>query len=164
MHLLKLDVLPLSPADAEIISRWRYPGPYAIYARPTEDRSDSVRYMLDARNRFHAVRGASGLVGFCSFGIDGRVPGGTYDDAAVDVGAGMDPALVGTGHGRAFLGAVVDYATQALNTPRLRATVASWNERALCAARSVGFRAVGTFQTNQGLEFTVLVRERHDTV
>jgi ribosomal-protein-alanine N-acetyltransferase len=115
--------------------------------------------MLDPRNGFHGVHGSDGLVGFCSFGSDGRVPGGPYADDALDVGAGMDPALVGVGHGRAFLGAVVHYAKSNLNAGRLRATIASWNERALRASRSVGFRPISTFATKQGIDFTVLIRE-----
>jgi ribosomal-protein-alanine N-acetyltransferase len=118
--------------------------------------------MLDPRNGFHAVRGWSCLVGFCSFGIDGRVPGGTYDDDALDVGAGMDPALVGRGYGRSFLGAIVGYATRELNEVLLRATIASWNERALRASCSVGFRPISTFRTDQGREFAILLRDTSD--
>src|SRR5262245_28197527 len=122
-------VQPLLPADADIIARWRYAGAYAFYDGPIGRESESARYMLDPVNRFHAVRGPSGLVGFCSFGIDARVPGGAYDDDALDVGAGMDPALVGGGLGRSFLDAVVEYAEVQLGALRLRATIASWNER-----------------------------------
>src|SRR5687767_4529764 len=120
-----LEVQPLSPADAEVISRWRYTGPYAFYNRPSGRETESVSYMLNPRNGFHAVRGVSGLAGFCSFGVDGRVRGGTYDDNALDVGAGMDPDLVGNGQGHAFLTVVVEYATLELRASRLRATVAS---------------------------------------
>jgi RimJ/RimL family protein N-acetyltransferase len=158
-HGFDLEVLPMLSADAAVISRWRYSGPYAFYDGALGRESEAAQYMLDPRNGFHVVRGASGLVGFCSFGSDGRVPGGTYDDDALDIGAGMDPALVGTGHGRAFLGAVVECATRAPNARRLRATVASWNERALRASRGVGFFSIGTFRTDQGIEFTILLRE-----
>lgn len=149
----------MSPGDAAVVARWRYPALYALYDGPARRESESVAYMLDPENGFHAVRGPLGLVGFCSFGIDGRVPGGTYDDDALDIGAGMAPALVGKGHGAAFLGAVVEYGEGALNALRLRVTVASWNERALRAFSSVGFRSIGTFRTEQGMEFTILLRE-----
>jgi ribosomal-protein-alanine N-acetyltransferase len=157
-QVLELEVHPTLLADAELISRWRYAGPYAVYDGPIGRESESVQYMMDPRNGFHAVRGSSGLVGFCSFGVDGRVPGGTYDDDALDVGVGMDPALVGSGHGRAFLGAVVAYATRELNATRLRVTITSWNERALRASHSVGFHPISTFRTDQGNEFTILLR------
>jgi [ribosomal protein S18]-alanine N-acetyltransferase len=158
-QVIALEVQPLSPADAEVISRWRYEGPYAFYNRPSGRESESVSYMLDPRNGFHAVRSASGLIGFCSFGVDGRVRGGGYDDDALDVGAGMDPGVVGRGHGHTFLNAVVEHATVKLGASRLRATVASWNERALRALRSVGFRPLSTFQTDKGIDFTILLRE-----
>jgi hypothetical protein len=38
-------------------------------------------------------------------------------------------------------------------------TIASWNERAVRAAHGVGFRTIATFKTEQGVDFTVLVRE-----
>ena len=157
--VLDLEVQPLLPADAEVISHWRYSGPYVFYDGPIGRESESARYMLDSRNRFYAVRRASTLVGFCSFGFDGRVAGVKYDDDALDIGAGMNPGLVGNGDGRAFLRAVVQHATRNLKALRLRATVASWNERALRASRSVGFNPVSTFRTQLGIEFTVLVRD-----
>lgn len=159
LQVLDLNVETILAADAEVISRWRYPGHYALYDGPL-----APEYLLDLRNGFRAVRGLAGLVGFCSFGVDGRVPGGNYEDDALDVGAGMDPALVGNGYGRAFLGAIVEYATRELNAVQLRATIASWNERALRAARSVGFRTISTFQTDQGSEFTIVLRETGDVI
>jgi len=158
-HLAELEVQPLSRADAEAIASWRYPGAYAFYNRSDERESDSVSLMLDPRNGFYAVRGPLGLVGFCSFGADARVPGGTYDDEALDVGAGMDPTFVGNGHGRSFLDAVVTYATFRMKAAALRVTIASWNERALCAARNVGFHPAATFQSTGGIDFTILTRQ-----
>jgi [ribosomal protein S18]-alanine N-acetyltransferase len=163
-QVLDLEVETMLAADAEAISRWRYPGPYALYDQPLARESESIQYMLDPHNGFHAVRGLSGLVGFCSFGMDGRVPGGTYDDDALDVGAGMDPTLVGSGYGRSFLDAVVEYATRELNAVRLRATIASWNARALRASRSAGFRPISTFRTDQGSEFAILLRDQSDVI
>src|SRR6188768_1855448 len=111
-QILDLEVQAMLAADAKLISRWRYSGQYALYDRPLSRESESEEYMLDPRNGFHAVRGLSGLVGFCSFGSDGRVPGRTYEGDALDVGAGMDPALVGSGYGRSFLAAIVEYAVR----------------------------------------------------
>jgi ribosomal-protein-alanine N-acetyltransferase len=152
----KFEVQQLLPSDAELISHWRYAGRYCFYDGPG---SESAAYMLDPRNGFHAVRGPSGLVGFCSYGSDARVPGGIYDDDALDIGAGMDPTLVGRGSGKAFLGAIVEYATLEFGASRLRATIASWNERALRASRSVGFRPTSRFRSDKGIEFTIMIRE-----
>jgi RimJ/RimL family protein N-acetyltransferase len=118
--------------------------------------------MLEPSNRFHSVRRDSALIGFCCFGADARVSGGTYDVDALDIGAGMAPALVGNGHGRAFLGAVVEYAAMQLDARKLRATIASWNERARRAALSVGFHPVSEFCSPQGIDFTILVLHRGD--
>ncbi len=40
------------------------------------------------------------MVGFCSFGVDGRVPGGDYPDGPLDVGMGMRPDLTAAAWGR----------------------------------------------------------------
>ena len=99
---IELQVLPLSRVDAESIARWRYPGAYAYYNAAEGRAAEAVSYMLDPYNDFNAVRGPRGLHGFCSFGPDGQVCGGAYDADALDIGAGMDPALVGDGSGRAL--------------------------------------------------------------
>jgi RimJ/RimL family protein N-acetyltransferase len=148
-----LQVLPLSRTDAEAIARWRYSGPYAQYNAADGGERQAVAYMLDARNGFHAVRGSLGLYGFCSFGADGRVPGGPYDEDALDIGAGMDPALVGRGHGRAFTTAIVAHATLRMHARKLRVTIGTWNERALRVWSNLGFGPVATFQS-----FTILTR------
>jgi [ribosomal protein S18]-alanine N-acetyltransferase len=157
-EIAKLEVGLLSVAEAERIASWRYSGPYAVYDTPEERRADSVRYMLDPSNGFYAVRAAAELVGFCSFGVDVRVPGGSYDDGALDMGAGMDPGRIGQQLGCAFLGAAVDHGASQLNATTLRATIASWNHRALRAVHSVGFTPAAAFCTPRAIEFTILTR------
>jgi RimJ/RimL family protein N-acetyltransferase len=153
-----LTVRPLSRLDATTIACWKYSGAYSYYNGVDGGESETVRYMLDPRNGFHAVCGPRGLQGFWSYGRDGRVPGYPYDDNALDIGTGMDPALVGQGHGRTFVDAVV---RNAMNAPLLRVTIASWNERALRVWRSAGFHPVSTFRGAQGFDFTILTCARH---
>ena len=156
-HQGAVNVGPLSVADVELIGSWRYPEPYRVY----DPARDDLRHeMLHHGTEFLAVRDSKGLLGFCSFGFDGRVPGGPYDDSAIDVGAGMAPARVGHGLGRPFLQAIVDHGFRCFGHNALRATIASWNERALRAATRVGFRPVCTFNGPGEVEFTVLFVER----
>lgn len=153
-----LDVRPLTREDAEAIASWRYPGRHAMYDTPDDARQASVQDMLDPANGFTGVYKRDELIGFCSIGDDGKVPGWDYDEDAVDIGAGMRPDLIGEGDGARFLDEVVRFATNETG-PRLRATIASWNTRALRSAESVGFTPVGSFERPDGMSFTVLVRD-----
>lgn len=151
---------PLRSDEISLILAWRYEEPYDVYdALPAA--APQIRFEMSRHgSEFLAVRDSTGLLGFCSFGTDGRVAGGTYDDSVVDVGAGMDPARVGSGLGHRFLQAIVDHGFGQLNHKELRATVASWNQRALRVAQTVGFVPESTFQGPGGLSFTVLLLSR----
>ena len=75
---------------------WSYDAPYDVYdmtgAEPDE--------LLDPAAGFHAVLACDELIGFRSFGPDGRVPGWDYDDTALDTGGGLRPSFTGQGFGR----------------------------------------------------------------
>jgi [ribosomal protein S18]-alanine N-acetyltransferase len=149
----------LSLSEAESIARWRYSGDWSVYDTPADQFESSAAYMADPRNGFFGVHQRGELIGFCSLGADGRVPGGSYDDSCVDCGAGMRPDLVGRGSGAAFLREAVSFLRSRSDGKPLRATIASWNERALRAAQQVGFEPRSTFTSPAGTEFTVLVLE-----
>lgn len=158
--VMELRFRPLSRADAEAIATWRYPGRYAVYDAPDDEFESSVRYMIDPANGFYGAFEDAELVGFCSLGPDGRVPGGPYGDAAVDVGAGLRPDLTGGGRGAAFLREAVTFLESVAGGQALRATVASWNERALRAAGGAGFEPRSTFTGPRDTEYTILVLDR----
>ena len=109
----------IARSDAEEISRWRYPEPYATY----DGDPSSVPGLLDPRYNYHAVTDPEGvLVGYFCFGADATVPAGRrlglYDDDALDVGLGMRPDLTGRGLGPDFVRAGLRFARQAFS-PRL---------------------------------------------
>jgi [ribosomal protein S18]-alanine N-acetyltransferase len=151
---------PLSPEDARAIARWRYPGRLAAYDIPEDELESSITYMTDRDNGFFGVHRGGQLIGFCSLGADGQVPGGMYDEAAVDVGAGMRPDLIGKGDGGSFLRDVMEFAMSVAGNHSLRATIASWNDQALRVARAVGFEPRGSFTSSNGSSYTILVLER----
>lgn len=153
----------LSVPDARAIAKWRYADEYSMYDISDVAMESAVQYMSDPGNRFFGVYEAGELVGFCSIGTDGRVPGGVYDESAADIGAGMRPDLVGRRVGSLFLRGVVDFVESETGAGNLRATIASWNERALNAAKGVGFVRQGTFIRSDGKQFTVLVRPGDST-
>ena len=78
--------------------------------------------------RMHDENGR--LVGFCSFGEDGQVPGGDYSTDALDIGMGIHPDFTGQGLGSSFVLAVLDYAQRKFQPTTFRVTIAAFNQRA----------------------------------
>jgi len=127
---------------AEQMLSWEYPAPFQRYSMLEAVASD----FTDPANGYLAlVDGPGELVGFRSFGPDGQVPGGTYDDTALDTGGGLRPDLTGRGMGRTAIQVGIDYAWATLDAARLRVTVWVDNERALKVIRALGFEAVDRF-------------------
>ncbi len=150
-----LTVRPLTAGDARRIAGWRYDGPWRIYdPRPeTGLLSDLPGYL--------AVAGADGgpLVGFCCSGPEALVPGLAVEEGVLDVGVGMDPAMVGRGNGARFAAAVLDHYRTTTGARRLRAVVQSWNERSLRLTRSAGFTPAGEHvceQNGEQVRYTVV--------
>ena len=148
-------VVPLAREHAIDICGWRYDAPYDVYdmtgAAPDE--------LLDPAAGFHALASADRLVGFRSFGPDGRVPGWEYDDRALDTGGGLRPDLVGRGLGRAAIATGLAFGRARFAPPAFRVTVASFNVRALRTVEALGFRRVARFDAaRDGSSFEVLVR------
>lgn len=98
-------------------------------------------------------------MGHGCFGQDARVPGGRYEDDAVDWGTGMRPELTGQGHGLAFMELVCDEALRRWPGRALRTTVATFNERSAHIVRRLGFEEVETFVNPAGREFVVYLKQ-----
>lgn len=146
-------VRALTAGEADVIAGWRYPPPYDVY----DDRDDGAAGP-DALEDRYAITEGDELVGFCSFGADGRVPGGRYPDGPLDVGIGMRPDLTGRGLGARYLAAVIRFARRELGATRLRVTVAEFNARALRLCEAAGFRRVERFE-GRDRRFWILERE-----
>jgi [ribosomal protein S18]-alanine N-acetyltransferase len=137
------------------IATWRYPPPYDCYDMTGADPG----FMLDPRNDFFALLADGELAGFRSFGADGQVPGGAYDDSALDTGGGLRPALTGKGLGRAAIQTGLEFGRRRFAPAAFRVTVASFNARALRAVTALGFCPAGSFAaTTDGRSFEILVR------
>lgn len=146
-------------SSAHEIIQWRYPVPYDIYN--LDEGEEAIRYVLNPKNNFYAMRdGNARLVGFCSFGEDGQVPGGDYSQGALDIGMGIRPDLTGKGCGVFYARSVVQYAQHLFSPPRFRVTIAAFNHRARQVWTRCGFRPVQKFLSLGGnQEFVVLVCE-----
>ena len=144
---MRLTLTPITRADAQAVSRWRYDGPYSVY----NGSPDAVPSLLEPRYLYHSVRDELGeLVGYFCFGEDARVSAGRtsglYDrEDALDVGLGMRPDLTGRGLGEEFVRAGLQFAEGNYSPPAFRLTVATFNQRAISVYEQAGFKRVETF-------------------
>ena len=90
----------MTSAYAADIVTWRYPAPYDCY----DMTGASPAFLISQEGGFYALVEGQELIGFRSFGEDGRVPGGDYDSSALDTGGGLRPDLTGKGLGREAIG------------------------------------------------------------
>lgn len=155
VDMAEILIVPMTAEHAADMLTWRYPAPYGCYDAPGGDPG----YYADPANGFFAVLSGGEFIGFRSFGPDGRVPGGAYDDTALDTGGGLRPELTGHGFGRSVITAGLEFGRQRFAPEAFRVTVASFNTRALRVVTSLGFRTVTSFAaTTDGRRFEILVR------
>jgi len=148
-------IAEMTPAYAADIVTWSYPPPYDCYdmtgAEPAE--------LVDPVSGYFALVDGDRLIGFRSFGVDGQVPGGPYDDSALDTGGGLRPELTGRGLGRQAIQTGLAFGRKRYAPPAFRVTIASFNVRAQRVVESLGFRNVGSFRAlADGRSFELLVR------
>lgn len=147
----------MTPAYAAELITWRYPEPYQCYDIVGADPA----YFTDPANGFHALLDGIGeLIGYRSFGPDGRVPGGAYDDSALDTGGGLRPDLTGLGRGlgRQAIAAGLDYGRAEFRPAAFRVTIASFNARARRVVESLGFTPQSGFEaTTDGTRYDILL-------
>lgn len=152
---------PMTPEYALEISRWRYPEPYAVYDYRTMPTDEVIAYMCDPAQRFYAVLEDGELIAFRSYGPDGQVPGGDYDNKHLDTGGGMRPNLTGQGKGPGVIAAGLDFATEQFGATRFRVTIAAFNQRAQKACEGLGFTVVQDFRRpSDGKPFVVMTLQR----
>jgi [ribosomal protein S18]-alanine N-acetyltransferase len=145
----------MTPAYAAQVITWRYAPPYDCYDMTGADPA----FLISPDSGFFALTGESGLIGFRSFGADGQVPGGRYDDSALDTGGGLRPDLTGQGIGREAIRTGLDYGQQHLAPRAFRVTIATFNIRAQRVVAALGFRNIGSFRaSSDGRPYDILTR------
>ena len=155
-------IQPMDEASARAIIRWHYDAPYDLYNVPPDEADASTSYWTDPQNGCYRITNEFGeLVGYCSFGLDGQVPGGDYRQEALDIGMGVRPDLTGQGQGVHFAQAVLDFAAHAFAHPQFRVTIAAFNKRAQRVWQKLKFHPIQQFtRERDGLSFIVFVREK----
>ena len=159
-RLAPLRFPPMDEEAARAISTWCYEPPYDMYSLNREDADQVVAAFVNPEYAYRAIIDRTGeLVGYCCFGVEARVPGGDYDNPAVDIGLGVRPDLTGQGLGATFVSAVLRLARQDLAPTEFRVTVAEFNERAQRGWKKAGFEPVQGFErTFDGMPFLILTR------
>ncbi len=143
----------------EIIS-WKYKAPYDVYGYSESDCEKTVTYLMNDANSFFAVISEGNLIGFRSFGKDGRVLGGSYDDFYLDTGGGLRPDLTGKGIGEEVIRMGLEFGSTQFQTEHFRVTIAAFNERAIIVCKRLGFIEDHKFQReSDGKEFVVLTHK-----
>jgi [ribosomal protein S18]-alanine N-acetyltransferase len=155
---MQLKLQALSQTRAREIVKWCYESPYDFYNIPPERTEQAVKNLLEPSNHCFEILDASNIfLGYCSFGPDGQVPGGDYNEPALDVGMAIDPARTGQGNGHAIAKAVLEFAQHRFSPARFRVTIATFNHRAIRVWQGLGFEPINSFvHPVSGVEFVIL--------
>ena len=139
---------------------WEYEGPYAIYNMSGEDPGEALAFFSDPTNGYFAIIGEEDeFLGFCNFGVDAQVPGGDYEEGALDIGMGMRPDLTGQGQGAVYAGAVFEFARRQYPDLDHRVTIATFNKRAQRLCQKFGFQISNEFRRlKDGRQFVIMTR------
>jgi RimJ/RimL family protein N-acetyltransferase len=156
----QIELSPMSTEDAKGVLRWRYDPPFDWYNPPAES-IEAIANLLNPRWQFHSVKVDSTLLAYASFGADGRVPGGDYREAAVDIGLGVAPQFTGQGLGSPIVTAIVRFALRNQKSSMARLTVARFNQRAISLYTRLGFKHEQEFVHEQ-MPYWVMVRRQFE--
>ncbi len=131
-------IVPMTPALAEELAAWEYPGEYAIY---NWQEGEPLDEMLDG-STYGVLNIAGELIGFYQFGQGAQIPTAeelSYPEGPLDMGLGLRPDLCGAGLGKPFVQAGMKFAKTKLQADMFRLTVAAFNRRAQKVYSSCGF-------------------------
>ena len=158
---MKIDYHPADEKSAREFVRWNYEPPYDIYNCPPEKVEKSVRYNIDPANNIYAMFNEEGaMVGYCSYGRDAQVPGGDYNDEALDIGMMIKPELTGQGMGTDFAREVIHNGIKLYGPEKMRVTIVAFNQRAIRTWQKNGFQQVQSFKRSiDGMEFVIMTRK-----
>ena len=155
---MNLLAVKMDKEKAEEVLSWKYEAPYDFYNN--EMNEEELSELLNGT--YSAVMAANkDLIGFFCTGKSAQVPRGwnfgVYEEEWIDMGLGMNPALVGQGNGTSFGKFVLKEIEEKSDGQSVRLTVASFNKRAIHLYEKLGFLAKDRFST-EAAEFITMVR------
>jgi RimJ/RimL family protein N-acetyltransferase len=161
MKDLQITYRPADKKSAREFVQWEYPPPYNVYNNPEEQLGEAVHYNIDPVNNVYAMFNQDNeLIGYCSYGPDGQVPGGDYSEKALDIGLMLKPELTGQGMGAAFAKEVIRNGLAKYTPKMLRVTIAAFNKRAIRTWEKNGFQKTQSFKRDgDEMEFVILMKE-----
>jgi len=136
----------MDQVEATEIAAWHYEDPYSFYDWTAD--GDDLALLLSEEVRlgrfFSALDEDGVLVGFFTLRMEG-------DDLVI--GLGLRPDLTGSGLGRGFVEAGIEFGRRCFDPERIRLSVAAFNERAIRVYEQAGFTHARTFdhETNGGV-------------
>lgn len=156
---MKLTFHIIDEQTARYILTWRYEPPYDFYNSDPEKLESALATLLNPENRYYTIWDESSTaIGYCCFGNEAQVPGGDYNQEALDVGMELRPDRTGQGQGTQIIQAVIAFAQQNFQASKLRLTIAAFNQRALRAWQKAGFETVSEFvKPSDNQRFVILM-------
>jgi RimJ/RimL family protein N-acetyltransferase len=124
---MELTIAPASEATFRDLEAWRYEPPYDFY-------DGDVDPVLNPERFFEARDEDGSLVGFYYFETKG---------AALEIGLGLRPDLVGRGLGLEFFLTGIEFGRRRFRPERIILAVAAFNDRARIVYERAGFHVVG---------------------
>lgn len=150
-----VEIADMTEVHAADIVTWRYPPPYDCYDLAGME----PEFFTNPANGYVALMDEGRLIGFRVFGVDGQVPGGVYDESALDTGGGLRPEWTGRGLGRQAIATGLEYGAARFQPAAFRVTVAGFNIRAQRVLRGLGFVPTQRFSaTTDGRNFVIMTR------
>ncbi|AIY05673.1 hypothetical protein Plano_1708 [Planococcus sp. PAMC 21323] len=156
---MRLNHIQMSRKIAVEILRWQYYSPYDFYNNELTE--EAVAEMMDG-SHYAIYNRTKELIGFFCIGESAQVPVGRrygiYERGNIDFGIGMNPQLVGQGHGYGFCTYILEWIKQCSPNKPIRLTVARFNERAVALYEKLGFQAKNTFSSDLA-DFITMVKQ-----
>ena len=161
MDDLSISYRPAEKKHAREFVNWQYKPPYDVYNCPPEEIGDAVQYNIDPTNNVYAMLDQNEeLIGYCSYGKDAQVPGGDYNEEALDIGLMIKPELTGQGMGATFTKEVIRNGIAKYEPKKLRVTIAAFNKRAMRIWEKNGFEQNQTFERSENrMGFVIMTKE-----
>ena len=160
---MEIHISEMTIEYALLVSRWTYDDIYSLYNHSEE----FVTNCMDGMH-FAFINSNRELLGYLCYGKEARIPTveeDVYEDNYLDIGLHIRPDLTGKKLGSSFLSACLKYAQETFDANHYRATIASFNKRAINLCVRSDFYIVQTVtHLITGSKFTIVKMDAQQMV